>query len=343
MTIKHLGLPGGGAASIRLLGALKKLHENNIWNEQNIESIHSVSAGTLLAVLIALKFDMDTIVDYMIGRPWDNVFQISLMNIFDVFAKKGFFGTETIETFMKPFFNTRDISLDITMREFYELTGVKLFCYAVEINSFQLIAISNETFPDLPLLKAVHMSAAYPLMLSPVILDGKCYVDGGIITNYPITQCLKLYPEKEEVLGIGGSTRGTYNRDITEDTTLFEYLLELIYKIVVNVYERRIDFQNREDIPNYVEIEIPSVTITNLQNAFSDIEERKKLLNDGEISAQEFVDKKCIDNCQSEKEDEKSDGEELCVAIDKQTREDIGSKKFDTLDTPWCFDNMPIV
>mgnify|MGYP003963317945 FL=1 len=343
MTIKHLVLPGGGAASIRLLGALKKLHENNIWNEQNIESIHSVSAGTLLAVLIALKFDMDTIVDYMIGRPWDNVFQISLMNIFDVFAKKGFFGTETIETFMKPFFNTRDISLDITMREFYELTGVKLFCYAVEINSFQLIAISNETFPDLPLLKAVHMSAAYPLMLSPVILDGKCYVDGGIITNYPITQCLKLYPEKEEVLGIGGSTRGTYNRDITEDTTLFEYLLELIYKIVVNVYERRIDFQNREDIPNYVEIEIPSVTITNLQNAFSDIEERKKLLNDGEISAQEFVDKKCIDNCQSEKEDEKSDGEELCVAIDKQTREDIGSKKFDTSDTPWCFDNMPIV
>ena len=331
MTIKHLVLPGRGAASIRLLGALKKLHENDIWNEKNLESIHSVSAGTLLAVLIALKFDMDTIVDYMIGRPWDNVFQISLMNIFDVFAKKGFFGTETIETFMKPFFNTRDISLDITMQQFYELTGVKLFFYAVEINSFQLINISNETFPDLPVLKAIHMSAAYPLLLSPVILDGKCYVDGGIITNYPITQCLKIYPDKAEVLGIGGSTHGNYNRNITEDTTLFEYLLELIYKIVVNVYERRIDFQTREDIPNYVEIEIPSVTITNLQHAFSDIEERKKLLNEGEISAQEFVEKKCVDNCQSEKEDDKSDGEDLC------------SKKNDTSDTPWCFDNMPIV
>ena len=331
MTIKHLVLPGGGAASIRLLGALKKLHENDIWNEKNLESVHSVSAGTLLAVLIALKFDMDTIVDYMIGRPWDNVFQISLMNIFDVFAKKGFFGTETIETFMKPFFNTRDISLDITMQQFYELTGVKLFFYAVEINSFQLINISNETFPDLPVLKAIHMSAAYPLLLSPVILDGKCYVDGGIITNYPITQCLKIYPDKAEVLGIGGSTHGNYNRNITEDTTLFEYLLELIYKIVVNVYERRIDFQTREDIPNYVEIEIPSVTITNLQHAFSDIEERKKLLNEGEISAQEFVEKKCVGNCQSEKEDDKSDGEDLC------------SKKNDTSDTPWCFDNMPIV
>ena len=31
-------------------------------------------------------------------------------------------------------------------------------------------------------------------------------------------------------------------------------------------------------IPNYVEIEIPSVTITNLQETFSDIEETKKTI-----------------------------------------------------------------
>ena len=70
MTIKHLVLPGGGAAAIRLLGALQTLHENKVWDHNDIESIHAVSAGTLLAVLIALKFDWDTIVDYMIQRPW---------------------------------------------------------------------------------------------------------------------------------------------------------------------------------------------------------------------------------------------------------------------------------
>ena len=90
MTIKHLVLPGGGAASLRLLGALQRLEEGKVWKQENIKSIHAVSAGTLIAVLIALNFDIQTIVDYMIGRPWDNVFQISLVNIFDVFSKNIF-------------------------------------------------------------------------------------------------------------------------------------------------------------------------------------------------------------------------------------------------------------
>ena len=337
MPIKHLVLPGGGAASVRLLGAIKKLHEHGVWNEDNIESIHSVSAGALISVLIALKFDMQTIVDYMIGRPWDNVFQISLTNIFDVFAKKGFFGTETIVTFIKPFFNTKDILLDITMQQFYELTGVKLFFYTVEINTFKLITVSNDTFPDLQVLKAVHMSAAYPVLLSPVTMDGKCYVDGGIITNYPISHCLKLYPNKDEILGISGSKNKQTTRSITEESTLLEYLLELIYKIVMNNYDRQVDFQNRENISNYVEITIPPVTITNLQSAFSDIEERRKLLREGEESAQCFIDKE--NKIQEESETE--------TKIDEKDEDLSKTENIETKDNTntqfWSLDMMPIV
>lgn len=337
MPIKHLVLPGGGAASVRLLGAIKKLHEHGVWNEENIESIHSVSAGTLISVLIALKFDMQTIVDYMIGRPWDNVFQISLTNFFDVFAKKGFFGTETIVTFIKPFFNTKDISLDITMQQFYELTGVKLFFYTVEINTFKLITVSNDTFPDLQVLKAVHMSAAYPVLLSPVTMDGKCYVDGGIITNYPISHCLKLYPNKDEILGISGSKNKQTTRSITEESTLLEYLLELIYKIVMNNYDRQVDFQNRENIYNYVEITIPPVTITNLQSAFSDIEERRKLLREGEESAQCFIDKENKFQEESETETKIDEKDEDLSKTENIETEDNTNTQF------WSLDMMPIV
>jgi NTE family protein len=342
MTIKHLVLPGGGAASVRLLGALKRLHENGIWNENEIETIHSVSAGTLLSVLIALKFDMQTIVDYIIGRPWDNVFQISLTNIFDVFTKKGFFGTEMIVTFMEPFFNTKDISLEITMQQFFELTGVKLFFYTVEVNSFKLITVSHETFPDLPILEAIHMSAAYPVLLSPVMIDGNCYIDGGIITNYPISQCLKIYPDKSEILGIGGKPHEKYSRDISQDTTIFEYLLELIYKIVVNIYDRRIDMQIREPIPNYVEIDIPSVTITNLQETFNNIEERKKLLNHGEASAQEFLDK-CEQNSSEESNDTEISEENNDIETPNDGMDTLKIEKTHEYDPILMFlDTMPI-
>lgn len=347
MTIKHLVLPGGGAASLRLLGALQRLEESNVWQQENIKSIHAVSAGTLIAVLIALNFDMETIVDYMIGRPWDNVFQISLVNIFDVFSKKGFFGTETIVTFMKPFFNARDISLDITLSQLFELTNIQLYLYTVELSSFKLVTVSHETFPDLQVLKAIQMSAAYPVLISPVILDNKCYIDGGVICNYPINHCLSMFPDKSEVLGIGSSL-DIETKEVTEETTIFEYLLEIIFKTVVNVYDRQMDFQNRIAIPNYVEIEIPSVTITNLQLAFNSIEERKKLLNEGQESADEFIqninkekdtENEDEDECSDETTDEMVSNSSQVFDVEEETIEREDAQYSDT----WFFENMPIV
>lgn len=348
MTIKHLVLPGGGAASLRLLGALQRLEENNIWKHENIVSIHAVSAGTLIAVLIAIGFDIQTIVEYMIGRPWDNVFQISLVNIFDVFSKKGFFGTETFVTFIKPFFYARDISLDITLLQLFNITGIHLSLYTVELSLFKLVNVSHKTFPDLPVLKAIQMSAAYPVLISPVILDGKCYIDGGVICNYPINQCLTMFPNKSEVLGIGSSLE-IETKNVTEETTIFEYLLEILFKTVVNVHDRQMEFQNRIVIPNYVEIDIPSVTISNLQIAFNSIEERKKLLKEGQESANEFIqnitennDDKTEDDCSDETTtDEIVSNNSQILDVDKNTIEN--SQLVNSTTTCWFHEDMPIV
>ena len=104
MTIKRLVLPGGGTAGMCLVGALQKLHEADIWNINDIESIYSVSAGSMIAVLVALKFTWETIVDYLVKRPWSDVYNVNLANIFDIFMKKGFYGTDFFVTFFKPFF-----------------------------------------------------------------------------------------------------------------------------------------------------------------------------------------------------------------------------------------------
>ena len=92
MPIKHLVLPGGGTAGFCLVGALQKLHDAGVWNLDDIKSIYSVSAGSLIAVLIALKFNWDTIVDYLLNRPWSNVYKMNLTNIIDIFLKTDFEG-----------------------------------------------------------------------------------------------------------------------------------------------------------------------------------------------------------------------------------------------------------
>jgi len=289
MTIKRLVLPGGGTAGMCLVGALQKLHEADIWNINDIESIYSVSAGSMIAVLVALKFTWETIVDYLVKRPWSDVYNVNLANIFDIFMKKGFYGTDFFVTFFKPFLDSKDISINITMLELYTITGIDLHFCTTELTSLVFTSISHETHPNIEVLTAIQMSAAYPLIISPVFNDGKCYIDGGLLCNYPMSMCLKRHPDKTEVLGIGNQIKDN-REDVTEKSSLLEFIESLLYSMVSNLGNRIKDTGNSENIPVYISIPIPNVTLTSIQNTFSDIELRKELLETGRERASVFLD-----------------------------------------------------
>ena len=288
MTIKRLVLPGGGTAGMCLVGALQKLHEADIWNINDIESIYSVSAGSMIAVLVALKFTWETIVVYLVKRPWSDVYNVNLANIFDIFMKKGFYGTDFFVTFFKPFLDSKDISINITMLELYTITGIDLHFCTTELTSLVFTSISHETHPNIEVLTAIQMSAAYPLIISPVFNDGKCYIDGGLLCNYPMSMCLKRHPDKTEVLGIGNQIKDN-REDVTEKSSLLEFIESLLYSMVSNLGNRIKDTGNSENIPVYISIPIPNVTLTSIQNTFSDIELRKELLETGRERASVFL------------------------------------------------------
>ena len=290
MTIKHLVLPGGGPAGLCLVGALQELHDAGVWKIDDVKSIYSVSAGSLVAILIALKFSWDTIVDYIVKRPWSDVYNVNLANIFDIFMKKGFYGPDFFITFFKSFFDSKDIELNITMLELYKITGVDLHFCTTELSTLSFTTISHETHPDIEVLTAIQMSAAFPLLISPVFNDGKCYIDGGLLCNYPMSLCLKKYPDKSEVLGIGNQIKDTCE-NITEDSTLLEFIESLLYRVVANLENRIKEDGNNENIPVYVSIPIPNITLTSIQNTFSDINLRIKLLEIGKQRASIFLDK----------------------------------------------------
>jgi len=101
MIIKHIVIPGGGPTGIQAIGALQHLEENGFWNINNIETIYSTSAGAIIAILLCLKFDWETINDYIIKRPWDEVFKLGVNQIFEAYSKKGFM----IKILLKYFIN----------------------------------------------------------------------------------------------------------------------------------------------------------------------------------------------------------------------------------------------
>jgi NTE family protein len=293
MTIKHIVISGGGPTGIKALGALQHLEKNNFWNINNIESIYSTSAGAIIGLLIALRFDWDTITDYIIKRPWHEAYQISINQIFEAYSKKGLFDEKVIDIFYKPFFDSRDISMKMTLIEFYEYTKIDFHVFSLEMNHFEVVDISYKTHPHLELLKAIHMTIALPLIISPCCIDNNCFIDGGMISNYPLNYCIKnneITDNYHEILGFRNNyeTQGDSefgNNVVSKESTILDYIMTFINKLVLNIDTEK----NQPSIENEVLYDTKNMSFSFLKSAISSSEVRQQLLNDGIESSVRFL------------------------------------------------------
>jgi predicted acylesterase/phospholipase RssA len=285
MTIKHLVIPGGGPTGLKALGALQYLEENGFWNISDIETIYATSAGSIISVLLCLKFDWETINDYIIKRPWNEAFNLGVEQIFEAYSKKGLFDKNIAEIFYKPFFNARDISLGITLKEFYELSNIEIHLFSLDINNFNLEDLSHITHPDMPLLTAVQMSSAIPILISPVCVDDKCYVDGGIVCNYPINQCILRAGNVDEIFGLRNKYINNDDNIVKEKSTILEYVMNFIGKLVNNV-SLRIEEQT---VPNELIYDAEPMNLSNIQLVLSSKENRQELIDFGIEAGKKFL------------------------------------------------------
>lgn len=285
MTIRHLVISGGGPILIQFLGAIQELEKHGYMNMNNIRSIYGTSAGAALAVMLSLRFEWETLNDYILKRPWQDVFPIGLKTVFESYSKRGLFDSNTVELCFKPLFLAKDIPLDITLKDFYGKTGIDLHFFSFEINSYQLEDISHTTHPNIPLLQAIHMTCALPGLISPVLHEGKCYMDGGAACNYPLTYCLHRQDGKhDEILGFKNSCG---NRILTcnEDSTLFDYLLYFVVKAVFHVNH----VYAQPTISNEVICDSSYMSVDVLTSTLNSAEIRQDLFEKGTQSASQFL------------------------------------------------------
>jgi predicted acylesterase/phospholipase RssA len=285
MTIKHLVISGGGPSGLQTLSAIQELEEKNFLDTKNIESIYGTSAGAIIAVIIALKYDWETINDYIIKRPWKDVFQIKVENILESYTKKGLFDIKTFEKFYKPLFDAKDIPLDITLKDFYELTKIEINMISFEINEYKIQNISYKTYPNLPVINAVQMSSALPILISPVFMDNKCFMDGGVGCNYPLNFCIDSGKLPDEIIGFKNKYPDKRS-DINDDSTLLDYVLHFLYKSVFNVQNNYV----QPVIKNEVICDTEYLSLDKLKNALNDVEIRRELFKEGRKFATIFLD-----------------------------------------------------
>lgn len=286
MTIKHLVFSGGGPILIKVLSAIQTLEENKILDLNIIESIYGTSAGAILAVIICLKFDWETINDYIIKRPWQDVFQINVQNILDAYSKKGLFDIKTIEKCFKPLFDAKDISIDINMVDFYKLTNIEIHFFTFEINEYVVTDISYLTHPNLSLMTSIQMTCGLPVLVTPVCIDNKCFIDGGMASNYPLNNCIDSGKDENEILGFKNKYNEN-NNNINEESNLLDFLLNFLYKAIFSVSKRQI----KTSVKHEILFDADYLTIDVLQNVLTNIDVRKELFKNGTKCATDFLEK----------------------------------------------------
>ena len=291
--IIHLVISGGGPIMVQVLGAIQHLEKENFVDIKNIESIYGTSAGAIVGILICLGFDWETVNDYIIKRPWQDVFPIKVQNIFDAYTKKGVFDIKTIEKCFKPLFDAKDISLDVNLSDFYKLSNIELHLFSFEINEYKVHDISYLTHPELSLLTALHMTCALPVLVTPVCVDDKCYIDGGMSSNYPLGYCIKSGKNPDEILGFKNKYSDEKNC-INSESTILDFLLSFLFKAVFSI--------NTDNIQPTIKYEVicdaQQLNFDVLRKSLSNIEVRRDLFKNGTETAVKFLTD--LENCVQE-------------------------------------------
>lgn len=224
MVIKHIVISGGGPTGLLSYGAAKHLAQQGFWSHDTVETIYGTSIGSLIGAMLCLKHEWSTLDDYIIKRPWEKVIAESL-EMFELFSSgKGMAKLKLIDDIMQPLLESKDLTLGVTLSEFYGHSRISLNVFTVDLNTFKKVQLSHATHPTLPLMDAIKMSCCMPIMFQPMVRDGCCYVDGGIMVNYPLRECLEdTRCSPDEVLGLCNRWSNP-NEGITEGSSLLEYV-----------------------------------------------------------------------------------------------------------------------
>ncbi|MFA7417924.1 MAG: patatin-like phospholipase family protein [Acholeplasma sp.] len=176
-----LMLGGGGAKGSYQLGVIKALEELNLM--KHIDAISGVSIGAINALLLMSKKKYSDMVSI-----WE------IMDTDNVFGTKGqsFRKEKRLYNFVPVAEKLiQNVDLKLVRKSKYDgfataalIYDKQSFIHQIKTDTMEKAVFHLNKVKD-PYL-ATMASASIPVVFGPTTIDGKNYVDGGLIDNYPI-------------------------------------------------------------------------------------------------------------------------------------------------------------
>lgn len=175
---------GGGLRGISYAGVFKLLEEYDL--RKDVKHVIGSSIGAMAGVYLVLNYSYEEILEIVMDFEMKKIQDISANTILQAPATYGIDSGKKFMEFYKTLVIRKGYHVDITLKELYEINGIKFTIVTTCIEDCKAHYMDYLTDPDIPLWKAAFMSSCVPFIFVPFEYNGKHYIDGGIIDNHPL-------------------------------------------------------------------------------------------------------------------------------------------------------------
>lgn len=154
-----LALGGGMARGCAHVGVLRELEKHDI----PIDLIAGTSVGSLIGGAYASGLSPDQIEKMALTISWNDLGRVAI-------SKLGFYNSERTEDYIRKNFPVTE----------FEKTRVPFGAVATDLQTGKMVIFTEGSLP-----LAIRASCAMPIFYTPVMVNGRMMVDGGLVGHIP--------------------------------------------------------------------------------------------------------------------------------------------------------------
>jgi NTE family protein len=275
-----LVLSGGGAKGFAHIGVLKVLEKAGV----KIDYIGGTSMGAVVGGLYASGYNATQIDSIFASTNFDE-----LLKDYNPRTTKSFYEKRNDETYAislpfdkfklgvpvalsKGMYNYNllvKLTQNVNNVSNFNNLPIPFLCIATDIEMGKPVLLNSGFLP-----KALLASSAFPSLFSPVIIDGKYLIDGGVTNNYPVEEVRKM--GADIIIGV----------DVQDDLKDRESLKEAT-RILVQITNLQMIESMKEKVKLtdiYIKPDISNFSVISFDQG-------KEIIEKGEEAAENYLDK----------------------------------------------------
>jgi len=229
-----LVLSGGSTKGVAQIGALQCLKKHNMLND--IKTIAATSAGSMVGLLYCAGYNPLELYRFI---KLIDLGMVKKLDAHNVITKYGLDDGTRMMLVLEKLLRAKGYDSDISFDEFFRKTGITFIVTGACLNDKEVYYFSHKTHPMMKVIEAVRISISIPIIFTPCVYEGKLFVDGGCIDNFPISL---FDDDMDRVIGIYVAE----HRKITQDIKYIEdYLGNIIECLFEGMAHRDTKINNR--------------------------------------------------------------------------------------------------